>query len=53
MHFDMNKNRILAAGDQYHIKFWDMDNASLLDICDAEGGLPVSICQHISTWFLV
>lgn len=40
--FDTIKNRFLAAGDDYAIKVWDMDNVRLLTIIDAEGGLPVS-----------
>ncbi|KAL6334754.1 hypothetical protein AAG906_021413 [Vitis piasezkii] len=38
--FDTTKNRFLAAGDDFSIKFWDMDNIQLLTILDAEGGLP-------------
>ncbi|KAJ3695527.1 hypothetical protein LUZ60_000904 [Juncus effusus] len=40
--FDTTKNRFLAAGDEFVIKFWDMDNTSLLATIDAEGGLPAS-----------
>ncbi|KAL5786017.1 hypothetical protein ACOSQ2_008409 [Xanthoceras sorbifolium] len=40
--FDTTKNRFLAAGDDYSIKFWDMDNNNLLATIEAEGGLPVS-----------
>ncbi|XP_034916413.1 topless-related protein 1 isoform X2 [Populus alba] len=40
--FDTTKNRFLAVGDDYSIKFWDMDNPSLLTTIDAEGGLPTS-----------
>ena len=40
--FDTTKNRFLAAGDDFSIKFWDMDNIQLLTTIDAEGGLPVS-----------
>lgn len=39
--FDTTKNRFLAAGDEFVIKFWDMDNANLLTTVDANGGLPV------------
>ena len=35
------KNRFLAAGDEFLVKFWDMDNVNLLMTTDAEGGLPV------------
>lgn len=41
--FDTMQNRFLAAGDDFLIKFWDMDNLSLLTTADAEGGLPVAI----------
>ncbi|KAJ7518741.1 hypothetical protein O6H91_20G006000 [Diphasiastrum complanatum] len=40
--FDTTKNRFLAAGDEFLIKFWDMDNTSVLTSTDAEGGLPAS-----------
>ncbi|XP_057508911.1 topless-related protein 4-like isoform X2 [Actinidia eriantha] len=40
--FDTTKNRFLAAGDEFMIKFWDMDNVNLLTTTDAEGGLPAS-----------
>ncbi|KAF3447082.1 hypothetical protein FNV43_RR12262 [Rhamnella rubrinervis] len=43
--FDTTKNRFLAAGDDYAIKVWDMENARLLTIIDAEGGLPA--CPRI------
>ena len=41
--FDTTKNRFLAAGDEFQIKFWDMDNTSILTTTDADGGLLVSI----------
>ncbi|KAG6782050.1 hypothetical protein POTOM_011437 [Populus tomentosa] len=40
--FDTTKNRFLAAGDDFSIKFWDMDNVQLLTTIDADGGLPAS-----------
>ena len=40
--FDTTKNRFLAAGDDFSVKFWDMENCALLMTVDAEGGLPVS-----------
>lgn len=40
--FDTTRNRFLAAGDEYLIKFWDMDRVNLLTAVDADGGLPVS-----------
>ncbi|KAI5680896.1 hypothetical protein M9H77_02123 [Catharanthus roseus] len=42
--FDTTKNRFLAAGDEYIIKFWDMDNVNLLTSTDGDGGLPASPC---------
>ncbi|KAL6972859.1 Topless-related protein 4 [Sarracenia purpurea var. burkii] len=42
--FDTIKNRFLAAGDEFVIKFWDMDNVNLLTTADAESGLPASPC---------
>ena len=41
--FDTTRNRYLAAGDDFAIKFWDMDNVQLLTSIDADGGLPVSV----------
>ncbi|GMH17690.1 hypothetical protein Nepgr_019531 [Nepenthes gracilis] len=40
--FDTTRNRVLAAGDDFSIKFWDMDNVQLLTSIDADGGLPAS-----------
>ncbi|GLU09671.1 hypothetical protein SLE2022_265180 [Rubroshorea leprosula] len=42
--FDTTKNRFLAAGDEFAIKFWDMDNLNPLTSIDADGGLPASPC---------
>ncbi|KAJ6715392.1 TRANSCRIPTION FACTOR WD40-LIKE FAMILY-RELATED [Salix viminalis] len=42
--FDTTKNRFLAAGDDFSIKFWDMDSVQLLTTIDADGGLPGSPC---------
>ncbi|KAI9083185.1 hypothetical protein K1719_034918 [Acacia pycnantha] len=42
--FDTTKNRFLASGDEFMIKFWDMDSANLLTSVDAEGGLQPSPC---------
>lgn len=41
--FDTTRSRFLAAGDEFQIKFWDMDNTNILTAVDADGGLPVSI----------
>ncbi|XP_017699765.2 protein TOPLESS-RELATED PROTEIN 2-like isoform X2 [Phoenix dactylifera] len=40
--FDTARNRFLAAGDEFMIKFWDMDNTNILTTADADGGLPAS-----------
>lgn len=40
--FDTTRNRFLAAGDEFTIKFWDMDNANMITSTDADGGLPAS-----------
>lgn len=40
--FDTTRNRFLAAGDEFQIKFWDMDNTSVLTAVDADGGLPAT-----------
>lgn len=41
--FDTTQNHFLAAGEDNRIKFWDMDNVSILDSTEADGGLPVCI----------
>ncbi|XP_058103933.1 protein TOPLESS-RELATED PROTEIN 2-like isoform X3 [Magnolia sinica] len=40
--FDTTRNRFLAAGDEFQIKFWEMDNTNILTTTDADGGLPAS-----------
>ncbi|XP_047327118.1 protein TOPLESS-like isoform X2 [Impatiens glandulifera] len=40
--FDTTRNKFLAAGDDFSIKFWDMDNVQLLTSIEAEGNLPAS-----------
>ena len=40
---DTTQNQFLAAGEDNQIKFWDMDNTSMLASTDAEGELPVSV----------
>ncbi|GAB2269496.1 Topless- protein 4 [Dionaea muscipula] len=42
--FDTTKSKFLAVGDEFLIKFWDMENPILLTTSDAEGGLPASPC---------
>ncbi|KAJ4839218.1 Topless- protein 4, partial [Turnera subulata] len=44
VHFDTTKNRFLAVGDEFMVKFWDMDNVNILTSTDADGGLPASPC---------
>ncbi|KAG9450199.1 hypothetical protein H6P81_010164 [Aristolochia fimbriata] len=40
--FDTMKNRFLVCGDEFLVKFWDMDVENILTTIDAEGGLPNS-----------
>ncbi|XP_015085047.1 protein TPR2-like isoform X3 [Solanum pennellii] len=40
--FDTTRNRFLAAGDEFQIKFWEMDNTNMLTATDGDGGLPAS-----------
>lgn len=40
--FDTMKNKFLVAGDEFKVKFWDMDSVDLLTTTDADGGLPVT-----------
>nr|POF05263.1 isoform 2 of topless-related protein 4 [Quercus suber] len=42
--FDTMENRFLATGDEFQIKFWDMDNVNILTTTAAAGGLPASPC---------
>ncbi|GMH04542.1 hypothetical protein Nepgr_006382 [Nepenthes gracilis] len=42
--FDTTKNRFLAAGEEFMVKFWDMDSVNLLTTIEADGGLPASPC---------
>ncbi|XP_074285239.1 topless-related protein 4-like isoform X3 [Silene latifolia] len=46
--FDTTRNKYLAAGDEFGIKFWDMDNVNLLTTIDAEGALPASPCLRFN-----
>ncbi|KAL8042991.1 hypothetical protein ABFX02_09G089000 [Erythranthe guttata] len=46
--FDTAKNRFLVAGDEFKIKYWDMDNVNLMTSIDADGGLPASPCIRFS-----
>ncbi|KAG6472557.1 hypothetical protein ZIOFF_070023 [Zingiber officinale] len=43
--FDTTRNCFLVAGDEFQIKFWDMDNTDILTTTDANGGLPVAFPQ--------
>jgi WD40 repeat protein len=40
--FDTTRNRFLAAGDEFQIKFWDMDNTNILTTIDVDGSLTAS-----------
>jgi hypothetical protein len=40
--FDTTRNRFLAAGDEFLVKFWDMDSTNILTTTDCDGGLLVS-----------
>ncbi|XP_068638722.1 topless-related protein 1-like [Aristolochia californica] len=40
--FDTTKNRFLVCGDEFLVKFWDMDVENILTTTDADGGLPNS-----------
>ncbi|KAJ7552606.1 hypothetical protein O6H91_06G061400 [Diphasiastrum complanatum] len=40
--FDTTRNCLLAVGDDFAIKFWDMDNVNVLTTIEADGGLPAS-----------
>ncbi|XP_078442832.1 protein TOPLESS-RELATED PROTEIN 2-like isoform X2 [Wolffia australiana] len=37
--FDTMRNCVLAAGDDFKIKFWDMDDENMLTETEADGGL--------------
>ena len=39
--FDTMQNWFLATGDEFQIKFWDMDNVDILTTTAAKGRLPV------------
>lgn len=41
--FDTAQNHFLAAGEDSQIKFWDVDNLSMIASTEADGGLPVSL----------
>ncbi|XP_076946426.1 topless-related protein 4-like [Bidens hawaiensis] len=46
--FDTTKNRYIVAGDEWLVKYWNMDNANLLMVMDADGGLPASPCVRFN-----
>jgi hypothetical protein len=48
--FDTTRNRFLAAGDEFLVKFWDMDSTNILTTTDCDGGLPVSIAIYFIIW---
>lgn len=41
VHLDTAKDKILAAGDDHEVKFWNMSNLELLASTDVGGDLPV------------
>lgn len=45
--FDTTKNRFLAAGDEFTVKFWDMDSVTLLTSIEADGGLSVCTTYQV------
>ncbi|XP_047313199.1 topless-related protein 4-like isoform X2 [Impatiens glandulifera] len=46
--FDNTKNKFLAVGDEFMVKFWDMDGVNILTTTDADGGLPASPCVRFN-----
>ncbi|XP_022714819.1 topless-related protein 4-like isoform X2 [Durio zibethinus] len=46
--FDTTRNRFLAAGDEFQVKFWDMEHVNLLTATNADGGLPASPCLRFN-----
>lgn len=51
--FDTTQNHFLAAGEDGQIKFWDMDNNSVISSIDADGGLPVSHLIILKLFFQI
>lgn len=49
--FDTAKNWFLATGNEFMVKFWDMDSVNLLTSTDADGGLPVGITSCLFIYF--
>ena len=49
--FDTTMNRFQATGDEFQIKFWDMDNTNILTTIDVEGSLTVRSYFRRSGWF--
>ncbi|KAD3067942.1 hypothetical protein E3N88_35822 [Mikania micrantha] len=46
--FDTTKNQYIVAGDEWLVKYWNMDNANGLMAIDAEGDLPASPCVRFN-----
>ncbi|EXB67287.1 Topless-related protein 4 [Morus notabilis] len=46
--FDTANNRILAAGDEFQVKFWNMDCVKQLSYSFATGGLPSRPCVRFN-----
>ncbi|KAL3497326.1 hypothetical protein ACH5RR_040058 [Cinchona calisaya] len=40
--FSTSRNQFLVAGDEHLIKVWDMDDAQILTVVDADGDLPAT-----------
>ncbi|XP_071709814.1 topless-related protein 4-like [Rutidosis leptorrhynchoides] len=47
LHFDI-ANSLLAAGDNFSVKFWDIDNEKLFTSTMTDGGLPAAPCVRFS-----
>lgn len=43
IHFDLSKNKYIAVGDEFMVKFWNMNSPSVLTSTDAKGGLEVTL----------
>lgn len=50
--FDTMKNKFLVAGDEFQVKFWDMDSVELLTTTPADGGLPVTVHSDLNFSYL-
>lgn len=48
MQFDTAKNGLLVAGDDFSVKFWDLNAVNLETPIDANETLPVSFVWVVS-----